>query len=98
LSERLPSDQRDPFSQAGEEVACCYLALDLVVTSQFLGKEFIKIAHEIMHHFMHFSTLHFAHFSKFCLVLKPKSFPILRQQRERFTKIQKLANFKTEVL
>jgi hypothetical protein len=43
-----------------------------LVTSQFLGKEFIKFAHEIMHHFMHSSTLHLHTFSKFCFVFELK--------------------------
>jgi hypothetical protein len=39
------------------------------VTSQFLGKEFIKFAHEIMHHFMHTITLHLHTFQSFALFL-----------------------------
>jgi hypothetical protein len=40
-----------------------------LVTSQFLGKEFIKFAHEIMYHFMHSSTLHLQTFQSFALFL-----------------------------
>jgi hypothetical protein len=39
------------------------------ITSQFLGKEFIKFAHEIMHHFMLSSTLHLHTFQSFALFL-----------------------------
>jgi hypothetical protein len=63
-----------------------------LVTSQFLGKEFIKFAHEIMHHFMHSSTLHSHTFQSFALFLN-QTFSVCLITEKKFHKLQKTGLF-----
>jgi hypothetical protein len=60
-----------------------------LVTSQFLGKEFIKFSHEIMHHFMHTITLHLHTFSIFCFVLESKPSLYVSNNRRKVLQISK---------